>query len=93
MASQAVVAQEADLQATLQKMQDLLQQQQKQLDEQRKELAAQRLLIKQLQGNTQATQTSGDVPDVVYPDKDDVTTVVQSPEPDAAVPGEDQSGQ
>lgn len=93
MASQAVVAQEADLQATLQEMQDLLQQQQKQLDEQRKELAAQRLLIKQLQGNTQATQTSSDVPDVVYPDEDDVTTVVQSPEPDAAVPGEDQSGQ
>jgi hypothetical protein len=93
MASQAVVAEDAELQATLQKMQDLLQQQQNQLDEQRKELAAQRLLIKQLQGNTQAAQTSEDIPDVVYPDGDDATTVVQKPEPDAAIPDEDQSGQ
>jgi hypothetical protein len=93
MASQAVVADDADLQATLQKMQDLLQQQQNQLDEQRKELAAQRLLIKQLQGNTQTTQTSEDIPDVVYPEGDDVTTLVQEPGPDVAIPDEDQSGQ
>lgn len=95
MASQAVVADDADLQATLQKMQDLLQQQQNQLDEQRKELAAQRLLIQQLQGSTQTTQTSDDIPDVVYPDGDDATTLVQKPEPDAdaAIPSEDQSGQ
>lgn len=46
--SQVVGADDADLQATLQKMQDLLEQQQKQLDEQGKELAAQSLLIKQL---------------------------------------------
>jgi hypothetical protein len=50
---QPVLAQDSDLQATVQKMQDLLEQQQKQLDEQNKELAAQRLLIKQLMGNTE----------------------------------------
>ena len=93
MASQAIVADDADLQETLQKMQDLLQQQQNQLDEQRKELAAQRLLIQQLQGNTQTTQASDDIPDVVYPDGDDATSLVQEPEPDAAIPDEDQSGQ
>ena len=65
---QPVLAQDPDLQATVQKMQDLLEQQQKQLDEQRKELAAQGLLIKQLQGNTGADQSTTEVPDVVYPD-------------------------
>jgi len=95
MASQAVVADDADLQSTLKKMQDLLQQQQNQLDEQRKELAAQRLLIKQLQGSTgtRTTQTSDDIPDVVYPEGGDTTTVAQKPEPDATIPNEDQSGQ
>ena len=90
---QPVVAQDPDLQATVQKMQDLLEQQQKQLDDQRQELAAQRLLIKQLQGNTQADQPTSEVPDVVYPDAETADNLVQAAEPDAPIPTEDQSGQ
>lgn len=90
---QPVVAQDASLQDTLQKMQDLLQQQQQQLDEQRKELAAQRLLIKQLQGDSEATQASDDIPDVVFPESTDTASQVQTTDADAAIPTEDQSGQ
>ena len=94
---QPVVAQDPDLQATVQKMQELLEQQQKQLDEQRDELSAQRLLIKQLQGGaktTQAsTQASSQVPDVVYPEKDSTAVTAKQNEPAAAIPTEDQSGQ
>ena len=56
MAWRPVLAQDPDLQATVQKMQELLEQQQKQLDEQRMELAAQRLLIQQLQGKTETNR-------------------------------------
>jgi len=90
---QPVVADDPDLQAIVQKMQDLLEQQQKQLDEQRKELAAQRLLIKQLQGNTQAEKVTADVPDVVYPDAETTDVIVQEAESDTAIPTKDQSGQ
>ena len=90
---QPVLADDPDLQATLQKMQDLLEQQQKQLDEQRKELAAQRLLIKQLQGNPQTPLGSGEVPDVVYPEAGSTTVTAKQDESEAAVPAEDQSGQ
>ena len=90
---QPVVAQDPDLQATVQKMQDLLEQQQKQLDEQRKELAAQGLLIKQLQGNTGADQSTTEVPDVVYPDAKKSDAIVQKSESDTPIPTEDQSGQ
>ena len=90
---QPVIAEDPDLQATVQKMQDLLQQQQKQLDEQRQELAAQRLLIKQLQGSTGAEQTTAAIPDVVYPDAETTDTMVQKAESDTPIPSEDQSGQ
>ena len=71
MACQAVHADDPDVQATIQKMQDLLEQQQKQLDEQGKELAAQQLLIKQLQsGTTKTAQKTSATPDVVYPETD-----------------------
>ena len=90
---QPVAAQDTDLQATVQKMQDLLEQQQKQLDEQRKELADQRLLIKQLQGNTQAEKATTEIPDVVYPDAETTDTIVQKSDSDTAIPTEDQSGQ
>ena len=88
-----MLAEDPDLQATVQKMADLLEQQQKQLDEQRKELAAQRLLIKQLQGNTQTDQTVAEVPDVVYPKAEANAPIVKAAEPDTAIPTEDQSGQ
>lgn len=74
-------------------MQDLLKQQQKQLDEQRKELAAQRLLIKQLQGESKAKKAPAKVPDVIYPETDTTDAIVDAAKPDAAIPGEDQSGQ
>ena len=90
---QPVVAQDPDLQATVQKMQDLLEQQQKQLDEQRKELAAQRLLIKQLQGSSTTTPPTKKVPDVVYPDTETTDTLVDKAESDTPLPSEDQSGQ
>ena len=90
---QPVDAQDSDLQATVQKMQDLLEQQQKQMDEQRKELAAQRLLINQLQGNTQAEKATAEIPDVVYPDAETTDTLVQKAESDTPIPSEDQSGQ
>jgi hypothetical protein len=93
MASQAVVADDAELQATLQELKDLLQQQQQQLDEQRKELSAQRLLIRQLQGGSATTQVSSQVPDVVYPENDSTTITAQQDESEAAVPTDDQSGQ
>lgn len=95
-----VMADDADLQATLQKMQDLLKQQQEQLDEQSKELAAQRLLIKELQGGgtrtAQKAPDTPDTPDVVYPDTDSSTTeqaTAQTLDPDAPIPDADQSGQ
>ncbi|MBT8053118.1 MAG: porin [Gammaproteobacteria bacterium] len=56
---QPVYAQEPDLQATLQKMQELLEQQQKELEAQRKELAEQRGLIQELQ---KAKQTASHEP-------------------------------
>jgi len=90
---QPVVAQDSDLQATVQKMQDLLEQQQKQLDEQRQELAAQRLLIKQLQGSNQTEKTTAKVPDVVYPETETTDALVQKAESDTTIPTEDQSGQ
>lgn len=93
MAPQAVVADDEELQATLQDMRDLLQQQQKQLDEQRAELSAQRLLIKQLQGSKETTQASSQVPDVVYPEKSSDTVTAQQDDPEAAIPTEEQSGQ
>jgi len=90
---QPVLADDPDVAATLQKMQDLLEQQQKQLDEQSKELAAQRLLIKQLQGNNaQAAQDTSDTPDVVYPKTGSAATVLQA-DPNAPIPDADQSGQ
>ena len=94
---QPVIAQDQDVQATLQKMQDLLEQQQKELDEQRKELAAQRLLIKQLQGSQKSVATTAPVPDtsavpeVVYPDSNPTDDI--QPDPDAPVPDASQSGQ
>ena len=91
--SQVVGADDADLQATLQKMQDLLEQQQKQLDEQGKELAAQSLLIKQLQGSANTSQAAADVPDVVYPENDKTTVTAQQDESETAIPTDDQSGQ
>ena len=93
MATQTVVADDPDLQATLQKMQDLLEQQQKQLDEQRKELAAQRLLIKQLQGNSETIEAPDQVPDVVYPEADSSTVTAKQKSSETAIPTEDQSGQ
>jgi len=90
---QSVLAQDPDLQATVQKMQELLEQQQKQLDEQRDELSAQRLLIKQLQGGAKTTQASTQVPDVVYPEKDSTAVTAKQDKPEAAIPTEDQSGQ
>ena len=90
---QPVLADDPDLQATLQKMQNLLEQQQKQLDEQGKELAAQRLLIKQLQGSTREEKSTAEVPDVVYPDTESDTSIVQDAEPGTVLPTEDQSGQ
>ena len=90
---QPVVAQDPDLQATVQKMQDLLEQQQKQLDEQRKELAAQGLLIRQLQGDSGTEQPPTDIPDVIYPDAETTDTIVQKAESDTPIPSEDQSGQ
>jgi len=95
---QPVLAQETDLQATVQKMQELLEQQQKQLDEQRKELASQRLLITQLQGETKtktiaAEVPEAEVPDVVYPDEETADAIVEQADPDIAIPDEDQSGQ
>jgi len=74
-------------------MQDLLEQQQEQLDEQRKELAAQALLIKQLQGSSETSQASSDVPDVVYPEADSSTVTAKQDESETALPTEDQSGQ
>jgi len=88
---QPVLAQDSDLQATVQKMQDLLEQQQKQLDEQNRELAAQRLLIKQLMGNTETKKPTTGTPKVVYPDTE--ATLVQDAEADTPIPTEDQSGQ
>ena len=93
MAWQPAVADDPDLQATVQKMQDLLEQQQKQLDEQRQELAAQRLLIIQLQGSTKADQPVAEVPDVVYPDKGTAEAIVEKAGSEPAIPSEDQSGQ
>jgi len=92
---QTVFADDSDLQATLDRMQDLLEQQQKQLDEQRKELAAQGLLIRQLQGSSQAqtAQKTADIPDVVYPETDSTTATAKQADPDAPIPTEDQSGQ
>jgi len=90
---QPVLAQDTDLQATVQKMQDMLEQQQKQLDEQRKELAAQSLLIRQLQGGSGDEQPTTDIPDVVYPDADPTDTLVQKADPDTPLPSENQSGQ
>jgi len=90
---QPVFADDADLLATVQKMQELLEQQQKQMDEQREELAAQRLLIKQLQGNTQAEKAAVEIPDVIYPDEKTADAIVEKAEPDVAIPTEDQSGQ
>ncbi len=94
---QPLLADDADLQATLQKMQDLLEQQQRQLDEQRKELAAQRLLIRQLQGqaqpDTQADLPASTAPGVVYPEKGDVKVVAKEGESDPPIPTGDQSGQ
>jgi len=49
------LAQDRDLQETLQRMESLLEQQQKELEAQRKELAEQRTLIKQLQEAQQST--------------------------------------
>lgn len=92
MASQSALADDPDLQATLQKMQDLLEQQQKQLDEQSKELAAQRLLIRQLQGNPQAAQETSVTPDAAHPETESATTVQQA-DPNAPLPADDQSGQ
>jgi len=95
MGSQPVFADDPDLQATLEKMQDLLEQQQEQLDEQRKELAAQRLLIRELQGSTQTqtVQQTADIPDVVYPESDSTTATAKQADPDAPLPTDDQSGQ
>ena len=95
MAWQPVLANDPDLQATLDRMQDLLEQQQEQLDEQRKELAAQRLLIRQLQGKSQVqtAQETADVPDVVYPETDPTSATAKQADPDAPLPTEDQSGQ
>jgi len=90
---QPVFAQDPDIQATLQKMQDLLKQQQKQLDEQRKELAAQSLLIKQLQGESKPSEPANDVPDVVYPAADSKAVAAEQDDAETALPTEDQSGQ
>ena len=79
LAGRPVLADDPDLQATLEKMQALLEQQQKQLDEQGKELAAQRLLIKQLQGNNaEAAQEISDTPDVVYPETDSTVATAET---------------
>ena len=91
--SHPVLADDPDLQATLQKMQDLLEQQQKQLDEQRKELTAQSLLIKELQGSSKARPLSNDVPDVVYPEEGSTTVTAKQNEPETVIPTADQSGQ
>lgn len=94
---QPLLADDTDLQATLQKMQTLLEQQQQQLDEQRKELAAQRLLIKQLQGqaqpDTQADLPASATPDVVYSEMGDVKVAAKEGESEAPIPSADQSGQ
>lgn len=90
---QPVFADDADLLATVQKMQELLEQQQKQMDEQRKELAAQRLLIKELQGSSEPTRASDQVPDVVYPEEDSTAVTAKQDEPEAAIPTDEQSGQ
>lgn len=95
---QPLVADDQDLQTTLQQMRDLMAQQQEQLDEQRQELAAQRLLIKQLQGGSQVNQASTEVPDVVYPQEDSSTTTattitVGQDGAGAPILSEDQSGQ
>jgi len=98
----AVLADDQDLQATLEKMQALLEQQQKQLDEQGKELAAQRLLIRQLQGkdtrevqetsDTQEVQGTSGTPDVVYLNPDKAGAIAQD-QSSAPLPEADQSGQ
>jgi len=98
MAWRPVLADDSDLQATMQKMQELLGQQQKQLDEQRLELAAQRLLIQQLQGKTETKPLAVEapvtkVPDVVYPDEETADAIVEQADSDIAIPDEDQSGQ
>lgn len=96
---QPVFADDADLQATLQKMQDLLEQQQKQLDEQRRELAAQSLLIKELQGkgqtDNQVGQAGSEIPDVVYPEDDENEALADQDQDqdDAPIPTDSQSGQ
>ena len=90
---QPAFAQDPDIQATLQNMQDLLEQQQKQLDDQRKELAAQSLLIKQLQGRSEPSEPTSDVPDVVYPETDSKTVAAKQDESETAIPTDDQSGQ
>ena len=91
-AGQPALADDQDLQATLQKMQDLLEQQQKQLDEQSKELADQRLLIRQLQGNAPEARVISETPDAVYPETGSATTAQQT-DPGTPLPDEDQSGQ
>jgi hypothetical protein len=97
MTCQPVFADDADLQATLQKMQDLLEQQQKQLDEQRKELAAQSLLIKELQGKGQSDKqvhrSASKAPDVVYPESEKNKALAEQGEDDDPIPTDNQSGQ
>jgi len=95
LAVQPALADDPDMQATLQRLLDLTERQQKQLDEQSKELAAQRQLINQLQGKSRATGETSDAPDATIPQTGSPATVQQtapgSPPPDTQQGGQQQA--
>lgn len=80
---QPLFANDPDIQATLQRMEQLLQQQQQELEAQSKELAAQRALIKQLQQAQGATETQ--VPEQLVQHEEPQAPPVVESSPDEAL--------